>query len=658
MTTKNLTEAHAIFSVPSTRNATTKRIINEAIAEAASIDGDRVLDGFEATILNGIYDDVVGGGRLTKKRATAVRDAMAEAAAGIRANRAPTTEAIFTSEGKALTKFRAKILGAITDTIEKADGNPVDINMMLFAFTDKKLSDALVDLAKEHPNATFRLLTDWSQLSTSGSRQPPRLARVAKSEGLENLQVKFKRDNPYVWSEEKERPVFSHRGTKGLNHHKGFVTLIDGKPEKMVFGSFNWSLGAMKRNYENLMILDRADAANRRVMGGYDNEFAAFWNNDEVALSFDEARAEKNRVYKELYEANGADYNPMRISANAVSLPDYTPRRDAVGTDINSFGDADYNQLVDLAGGELAEAISSELQEYGRFGSWTELLVRVPQLADADHWVREQLQSNIEYGLGKLAVSDASANELVRAGFSTEEAEAIVEFRATHGAFESLDELNAIEDLDSDTLAAVSANLTDDQALGAYSGRVPGGPTRLGYADTHASHWNIPSRGADWPGDLNEDGILDNRETLEPVVGNLAAPVADMLRRTPAGETFRLAIYGMSDSSPEYKELKAAAKRGVKVRVVIYGKYNGKAINALNYLKRDGYDVDFRVIKSRVMHEKFGVVGDDVFNGSSNWSSSSIKKHSEDRFLFRNMPNLADRFVEEFARLWDRGNPA
>ncbi|MFH1811854.1 MAG: phospholipase D-like domain-containing protein, partial [Pseudomonadota bacterium] len=80
-------------------------------------------------------------------------------------------------------------------------------------------------------------------------------------------------------------------------------------------------------------------------------------------------------------------------------------------------------------------------------------------------------------------------------------------------------------------------------------------------------------------------------------------------------------------------------------------------INALKKFKEQGKDVDLRIISSRVMHEKFGVVGDDSFNGSANWSSSSITKHTEDRFLFRNEPELADRFVEEFARLWDRGNP-
>jgi phosphatidylserine/phosphatidylglycerophosphate/cardiolipin synthase-like enzyme len=56
------------------------------------------------------------------------------------------------------------------------------------------------------------------------------------------------------------------------------------------------------------------------------------------------------------------------------------------------------------------------------------------------------------------------------------------------------------------------------------------------------------------------------------------------------------------------------------------------------------------------MHQKFGVLNDDVWNGSANFSTSSITKHSEDRFLFRNMPTLAEQFREEFERLWARGN--
>ena len=95
----------------------------------------------------------------------------------------------------------------------------------------------------------------------------------------------------------------------------------------------------------------------------------------------------------------------------------------------------------------------------------------------------------------------------------------------------------------------------------------------------------------------------------------------------------------------------------MRIRVVLYGKHTGKAITALQELRESGLDVDLRVIKNRVMHEKFGVVGDDVFNGSSNWSTSSISKHAEDRFTFRNMPEIAQQFIDEFNRLWDRANP-
>ena len=73
-------------------------------------------------------------------------------------------------------------------------------------------------------------------------------------------------------------------------------------------------------------------------------------------------------------------------------------------------------------------------------------------------------------------------------------------------------------------------------------------------------------------------------------------------------------------------------------------------------MRAAGLPVDFRIIKNRVMHEKFGVFGDDLFNGSANWSLSSLTKHSEDRFLFRNQPQLAAQFANEFQRLWAEGH--
>ena len=293
-TIKKLPQAQTILNSIHTADAATAEKLQEAVKAAAGVDGDRVLDLFEAEAIQATIAEVTQGsdGPLTLSQAEAVQSALALRIGQMKSERVQATDAIFTSEGGALETFRGKILGSMEDTLRKANGRPVDINMMVFSFTDSVLADEILRLARENPNANFRLLTDWSQMSSSGSRQSARLARTAFDEGLDNLDIKFKKDNPYVWDPEQGRPVFSHRNTKGLNHHKGFVTLIEGRPQKMVFGSFKWSLGAMTRNYENLMSLDRKDPDHRGV-GFLQKEFEEFWNRDDVALTYAEARREK-----------------------------------------------------------------------------------------------------------------------------------------------------------------------------------------------------------------------------------------------------------------------------------------------------------------------------------------------------------------------------
>lgn len=654
---KILSESRALLApLANTESAEATRVLNEAIEDASAVDGDRVLDRFEAEAVRTAFDQLTGtaGAPVTLQQAGEIKSALSLRVQEMKAERAKSTEAIFTSEGEALEVFRAKILGTLEDTIAKASGRPVDVNMMLFAFTDKQMADAVLEMARRNPNVTFRLLTDWSQMSSSGSRQAPRLARAAADEGLTNLQVKFKKDNPYIWDSRAGRPVFSHGHTKGLNHHKGFVTLIDGQPERMTFGSFNWSVGAMDSNYENLMLLDRKDPENRAIMEGYDKEFEAFWNNDEAALTYPEARAEKDRLYRALYEANGQPYTSASSGLGPVDDPLYVREDRNAAFDLNSFADEDAAQLEAVVGKTLARKIHKELRDYGRFDSWTELLTRVPAVASADTWVREQLMENLEYGDGGLSINSASVAALDRAGLSRRQAERVVAYREAHGAFESVDELRAISGIGEATVRRIKEAMSDDEALGTYSARVPGGAPTTGWSEDHHGTHAVPKRGA-----LDEGPdapvVPSNRMELEEVERNMAAPVIDLLRRAKPGQTFRLAMYGISTSSPEFEALREAIERGVTVRAVIYKPYNDRAVDALKRFRAEGYDVDVRTLRSRVMHEKFGVIGDDVFNGSANWSMSSITKHSEDRFLFRNEPDLAHRFVEEFARLWERG---
>lgn len=656
---KILSESRALLAPITSRigSAEAKKVLDEALLEVAQVDGDRVLDQFEADTLRLTFESLVPAGSvgpITVDVARDLKSALLTRVAELKAERVSSTEAIFTSEGDALNVFRAKILGSIEDTLKKANGKKVDVNMMVFSFTDRVMADEIVALAKAHPNVTFRLLTDWTQLATSGSRQPPRLAKLAEDEGLTNLVVKFKKDDPYIWDHRAGRPVFSHGHTKGLNHHKGFVTLIDGRPEKMAFGSFNWSVSAMKSNYENLLLLDRKDADNRPIMKGYQKEFEGFWNNDDAALLFGEARKHKDELYKALHLAHGAPYDSFPVADDTLPDPVYEALDESTAFDLNSFADVDTAELDAIVGSALRKKIQKELRDYGRFDTWTELLVRVPDTAKLDTWARELLMENLEYGDGGLSINTASATELDRAGLSRRLAEKVVAFREQHGAFESLGELRDIKGIGEKTLERISDVMTDDGIMGAYSARVPGGAQTTGWSTSHHGTHAVPAEGDD--GSAPQGGVVPpNRADLEDVNRDLAAPVIDLLRRTKPGQTFRLCMYGLSTSSAELQELERAIGRGVKVRAVIYKAYNEGAVSRLKELAADGFDVDVRILSSRVMHEKFGVAGDDVFNGSANWSSSSITKHSEDRFLFRNEPALAHRFIEEFARLWERG---
>ena len=382
---KMMSESRQILA-PITTAATSpeaQQILDEAISEAATVDGDRVLDQFEAEAIKLAFEAVApqDGSEITADVAADIKGALLTRVAAMKAERVNSTEVLFTSEGEALTNFRGKITGAMKDTIKKAAGKQVDINLMLFAFTDKVMADEIVSIAAANPNVTFRLLTDWSQMASSGGRQASRLAKLVEKDQIPNIVVKFKKDNPYIWDSVNNRPKFSHGHTKGLNHHKGFVTLIDGRPEKMAMGSFNWSVSAMKSNYENMMLLDRADPDNRRIMKGYEKEFEGFWNRDDSALLFNEARKVKNRLYEALYEAHGQSYTGFNVPDDTIADPVFVALDASTAFDINSFSDEDNTDLQALVGKTLASRIHKELREYGRLDPVNAVNVR--DLVDA-----------------------------------------------------------------------------------------------------------------------------------------------------------------------------------------------------------------------------------------------------------------------------------
>ena len=85
------------------------------------------------------------------------------------------------------------------------------------------------------------------------------------------------------------------------------------------------------------MSLDRKDPDHRGIMHSYEKEFEAFWNRDDVALTYSEARKEKDRLFRNLYEANGVAYTSPPSALVDVEDPVYHADPVGYALDINAF---------------------------------------------------------------------------------------------------------------------------------------------------------------------------------------------------------------------------------------------------------------------------------------------------------------------------------
>jgi len=152
---------------------------------------------------------------------------------------------------------------------------------------------------------------------------------------------------------------------------------------------------------------------------------------------------------------------------------------------------------------------------------------------------------------------------------------------------------------------------------------------------------------------------------------NMSAPLIDMIRR--ARRTIDIASYILDNRSDEYFELLAANRRGVRIRLFldesIKDALTGKPIieAMIEDIKREEPTIEVKVLDPEkaeevtgiaflTMHEKFGVFdGRDCYNGSANISRQATLIYHENRFFFRDCPEIAGVFSREFNRLWKMG---
>lgn len=601
--------------------------LEDVLRRAAGGDGNKVLSAAEAQAILDTFGRVQSGtGALSAEalglgleRSTATIDSMKELA------NLDGVSSVFTFQDGSV---KDKMIAELNASVARANGRPMELNMLIFEFQSDTLEKAIVDIAKKNPNVTIRIIGDSGQASDTGGNALPSILK----EKLPNVQVKYKKDFPYVFDAALGRPRYNHGATQGLNHHKGFVSIIDGKPDLLATGSFNWSDTADTKNYENLVFMKNTDASSRRGIEQFTDEFAGFWNDAEATLSPNAFANFRRDKWNELLRANN------RPPTQGRTLPDdpypaYTPPLDR-SADLNGNRPQDVARLRELVGATLARSIATERRAHGRFTSVEDLQERIPGTAR----LSAEVLATLHFGSGLVNINTSSRDELDLAGFSKKQAEAIVRWREANGDFESIDELSKAGVIPS-TISRLRAQLSATDVEVFFNSRRYGatlGGTGYGSAGTRTS----PVMGA------------NGQVAAAPA--SVVAAATDLFNRAKAGQEISVAMYGMSPGAPEYNALVDAARRGAVIRVVLNDDFTASTVAAIKALRAQGLPIDVRVQKAKTMHEKFGVMGDDVFFGSANFSTSSSTKHSENRISVKNEAGTAKAFQSRFEEIWNK----
>lgn len=532
-----------------------------------------------------------------------------------------------------------KVIEAMDRTVAAAGDKPVEFDANVFAFTSDRIADEMLTLAKDHPNLSINVVTDWSSLAASGGRKGPFLERAVAGdyagacnvEGgsasskaacrehlqdllggqtLTNINVHYKKDDPYKWDASQHKAVYDHAKTQGLDHHKGMAILVDGVPTELVTGSFNWSKTANDSNYENLMHFTREVPAERELIKSFAAETRAMFHNAAISLSGTNALAYKDWLLKKYAFENGAGADPGPEPQPALAADDAI-----IATCPNPSANPTLEDLVNAVNGAVAVTGGTFAPD--------------PDAGNPDALV---------------AVNNATADELQSLwGIGPVRSQKILDWIAAHGPMRSGDDLVAAG-VPRSIVTKNAGKLDFRFTEGFYSSHMMDCPDAgTGYAAMNAVKKTTVKN-------ANDDGV-----TVVP--GSLTAPAIDLFRRAKAGDAIKVAAYLYGPTAPEFTEMAAAVARGASVKVVLNKAWNGSAVSALTSLA-EKYPGRVEVKETtHTMHEKFAVVGNDVFDGSSNLNESATERHSEDRFRIENDPVVSQQFSDEFDRLWSLGKP-
>jgi phosphatidylserine/phosphatidylglycerophosphate/cardiolipin synthase-like enzyme len=241
-------------------------------------------------------------------------------------------------------RLEKHLKGAFSLAVARAkEGRQATIDIMIFSFTSAPVADSLMRIARDYPGVRIRLIANLSQLFREPSSVVPDMADIAagtkegyqrsaerrkamikdveqrkqavdaefkyllsefRQKAIPNIEIKYKWFPAFSWNEDEEEPDYDHFHQKAsLLHHK--AAIING--ETLVNGSYNWSMSAETKNFENLMIVSGPE--DRGIVTDFIAEFEAMWNNPEITKTTRECTVLQEKICAEIIKEREATLN-------------------------------------------------------------------------------------------------------------------------------------------------------------------------------------------------------------------------------------------------------------------------------------------------------------------------------------------------------------
>jgi phosphatidylserine/phosphatidylglycerophosphate/cardiolipin synthase-like enzyme len=140
---------------------------------------------------------------------------------------------------------------------------------------------------------------------------------------------------------------------------------------------------------------------------------------------------------------------------------------------------------------------------------------------------------------------------------------------------------------------------------------------------------------------------------------NLTNLTLDTIFRASPSESLKVAMYGLSPRVAEFGALIEAARRGVRLFVLLDRAVGAKAVERLAEIQMaEGLPIEVRAA-GRMMHNKYIVhaATATVLTGTANLSTDATARHFEHRLRVHGCPDFAARFEADFAAVWSRLKP-